>query len=863
MNKWVRALVLGSISCACFAGGPTVWIIGDSTVHNGGRGLDGWGEQLPLLFKPSQVQVENRAQGGRSSRSFLDEGLWDDIAGKIKPGDFVLIQFGHNDGGGKYFDEKRRASIHGTGDESETGRGPGGEELTVYSYGWYLRRFAADALEKGATPILISPIPRNRWKENGTVEREDRKYGLWARQTAERMEVPFLDLNAIIADYYDDMGAEKVKKFFPNDWTHTNAAGAEFNAACVAVGLRELNVALAQHLIPAQPEDRRKMEALDRGVVGILQADGTVFVSWRLLGSDPANVAFNLYRSNGPGSKEKLNAEPLTGPTLFIDKKPSRSRVNAYAVRAVIDGEEQRWSKPFKLPARSRPKPYLSVALKTPKGYTPNDASVGDLDGDGEYEIVLHQTGRAHDNSHSGKTDPPILQAYKLDGTLMWEIDLGINIREGAHYTQFMVYDFDGDGKAEVACKTADGSLDARRRVIGDRGADWVNNEGRILSGPEYLTVFNGETGETLDTTDYIPPRHPDTQAPTSGQMKEIWGDGYGNRGDRFLAAVAYLDGERPSLIMCRGYYTRTVLSAWNLRDGVLEPVWVFDSAAGPAGNRAFGGQGNHGLAVADVDADGRDEIIYGGMCIDDDGQGLYSTGFGHGDALHVSDLIPSRPGLEVFRIQERFDDAGMHLFSARDGEVLWKVASTSAGRDGEGPGRGVSMDIDPRYEGAECWAVGAGMKYLYDCMGNVISEKRPSSCNFGVWWDGDFQRELLDRISISKWNGVDHSESRLLTAEGCVWNNGTKANPCLSADILGDWREEVIWRSENNQELRIYTTTVPTEHRLPTLMHDAQYRLSIAWQNVGYNQPPHTSFVLGAPEKSGPFIQKVVTEKR
>lgn len=861
VSKQVLIILLGCLASVCFAGGPTVWIIGDSTVNNGSKGQEGWGEQMPLFFDASKVLVENRARGGRSSRSYFDEGLWDEVAGQIKPGDFVLIQFGHNDGGGNYFDEKRRASIHGTGDASETGNGPGGEDLVVHSYGWYLRRYASDTIQRGATPILISPIPRNRWKEDGTVEREDLKYGLWAGQTAERMEVPFLDLNAIVADYYDAMGPEKVQQFFPDDWTHTNTEGAEFNAACVAKGLRTLNIDLANCLVPPVPVNQRKMERLDRGVVGILQQDGHVFISWRLLGSDPEDVAFNLYRSNGPGSKEKLNAEPLSGPTFFVDTTPSRSRVNAYAVRALVDGVEQPWSKPFKLPARSEAKPYLSIKLNTPKGYAPNDASVGDLDGDGEYEIVLHQTGRGHDNSHGGETDPPILQAYKLDGTLLWEINLGKNIREGAHYTQFMVYDFDGDGKAEVACKTADGSLDSRRRAIGDRNADWVNKDGRILAGPEYLTVFNGETGEQLASADYLPPRHPETQNPTSAQLKDIWGDGYGNRGDRFLAAVAYLDGRRPSLIMCRGYYTRTVISAWDLRDGALEPVWTFDSAAGPESNRRFGGQGNHGLAVADVDGDGRDEIIYGGMCIDDNGQGLYSTGFGHGDALHVSDLNPSRPGLEVFRIQERFDDAGMHMFAANNGDVLWKIPSVSAGRDGEGPGRGLAMDIDARYEGAECWAVGAGMKYLYDCQGNVISDARPSSCNFGVWWDGDLQRELLDRTAISKWNGADRSESRLLTAKGCSWNNGTKANPCLSADILGDWREEVIWRSEDNKELRIYTTTIPTEYRFCTLMHDPQYRLSIAWENVGYNQPPHTGFVLGTPVKSGPFVQDVVLE--
>ncbi len=233
-----------------------------------------------------------------------------------------------------------------------------------------------------------------------------------------------------------------------------------------------------------------------------------------------------------------------------------------------------------------------------------------------------------------------------------------------------MVYDLDGDGKAEVAMKTADGSKDARGRVIGDASKDWRNDKGYILAGPEYLSVFNGLTGELIHTTDFIPPRAPALN-PTAAELKAIWGDGYGNRMDRFLAAVAYLDGKYPSLIMSRGYYTRTVITAWDLKNGKLEKRWTFDSEA--PGNKKYGGQGNHNLSVADVDGDGKDEIIFGAMCIDDNGQGLYSTGLGHGDALHVSDLDPAIPGLEVFGIQERFDDAGASFRSAATGEIYWK----------------------------------------------------------------------------------------------------------------------------------------------------------------------------------------------
>jgi rhamnogalacturonan endolyase len=590
----------------------------------------------------------------------------------------------------------------------------------------------------------------------------------------------------------------------------------------------------------------RQMEKLGRGLVAIHQGEAKVFVSWRMLGTDPESIAFNLYRATGNGAPVRLNREPIRNATCFVDTGVKNDQPNAYFVRAVVNGREQEASKPFMLPAQAPARAYLPVPLQTPTGYSPNDASAGDLDGDGEYEIVLHQAGRGKDNSQAGETDPPILQAYRLDGTLLWTINLGKNIREGAHYTQFMVYDLDGDGRAEMVCKTADGTVDGKGTVIGDGKADWRNERGYILAGPEYLTVFDGRTGRALATTSYIPPRHPTKLSPTSDELKAVWGDGYGNRVDRFLACVAYLDGIRPSVVMCRGYYTRTVLAAWNWRGGKLTHLWTFDSDEGPA-NRAYAGQGNHNLSAGDVDGDGKDEIVYGHMCVDDTGRGLYTTGIGHGDAMHLTDIDPGRAGLEVFSIQERFDDAGAHLYDARTGEVIWKKPSVSAGRNREGPGRGLALDVDPRYKGLECWAAGAGVTGMFDCKGNRIAEKTPA-CNMGVYWDGDVLREILDGTKIEKWDYPNSGASRLLSAHehGCAANNGTKANPCLSADILGDWREEVLWRTADNRELRIFTTTVPTDRRLYTLMHDPVYRLGIAWQNVAYNQPPHTGFYLG-----------------
>lgn len=611
--------------------------------------------------------------------------------------------------------------------------------------------------------------------------------------------------------------------------------------------------------------ERRQMENLGRGVVAVRFEEGKVFVGWRLLGTDPESIAFNLYRESNAERRVKLNVKPIVEATSFIDTQADVTKANSYFVRPLVNGREQKESARFTLPANSPVRQYLSVPLKTPEGYAPNDGSAGDLDGDGEYELVIHQVGRGRDNSQAGITTEPILEAYKLDGTFLWRINLGRNIREGAHYTQFMVYDLDGDGKAEVACKTADGTIDGKGKVIGDPKADYRlpegstvtvrtrdgveqkrNVSGFVLSGPEYLTIFDGQTGAALATTNYIPPRHPAKLNPTTAEMAELWGDGVGNRVDRFLACIAYLDGRRPSLVMTRGYYTRSVLAAWNWRDGRLTHLWTFDSDDGTEGSRKYRGQGNHNLSVADVDADGRDEIVFGAAVIDDNGRGLYSTGLGHGDALHVSDLNPNHAGLEVFNIQERFDDAGANFRDARTGEVLWKKPSVQAGADGEGPGRGLSLEIDPRHSGFESWVKGAGVTGLFNAKGEKISDAPPRSCNFGVWWDGDVLRELLDRNTIAKWNWTTGTENLLLTADGCTSNNGTKATPTLSADILGDWREEVIWRTTDNKELRIYTTVIPTSHRFYTLMHDPQYRLSVAWQNVAYNQPPHTSFYLG-----------------
>ena len=599
-----------------------------------------------------------------------------------------------------------------------------------------------------------------------------------------------------------------------------------------------LALLLSGSLVFAQLE----MEYLDRGLIAMPDRKGHLFVSWRLLGTEDPATTFNVYRTTA-GKLIKLNPQPVEASTSFMDSTADLSLEHQYTVKAVLKKKEEKNGAVYTVPANA--KPYLSIPLRTPAGYSANDASAGDMDGDGVYEIVIHMTGRGRDNSQKGITDPPVFQCYKLDGSFLWEINLGKNIREGAHYTQFMVFDLDSDGKAEIAMKTADGTIDGKGTVIGDSTRDFRNEQGYILSGPEYLTVFDGLTGAEKSTVMYDPPRYPNNLFPTTDELKSLWGDGYGNRMDRFLACVAYLDGVHPSLVMCRGYYTRTVLAAWDFKDKKLVKRWTFDS--NDKGNGKYAGQGNHNLTVTDVDGDGKDEIVYGQMTIDDNGTGLYTTGIGHADALHVSDLDPSRPGLEVFSIQEKFGDAGANFRDARTGEVIWKKPSVKAGDDGEGPGRGLSLDIDPRYEGFESWVAGAGIRGLFDAKGNMIAERTPA-CNMGIYWDGDPLSEILNGVNISKW---DYDSSRAVTIfdarnEGCASNNGTKANPCLSADLLGDWREELICRSTDSKELRIYSTVIPTTLKLYTLMHNPQYRLSIAWQNVAYNQPPHVSYFLG-----------------
>ena len=634
------------------------------------------------------------------------------------------------------------------------------------------------------------------------------------------------------------------------------------------------------HAQPRYDRTQLNLEHLNRGVVAF--RDGAqVIVSWRTLSADAIGQSFDVFR-NG----QKLNTAPLTkGGSFFIDSQPLTVDAT-YEVRGgSCDGS-------FTLKADT-PHGYLPLKLQkpaagtTPDGetftYSANDASVADVDGDGQYEIILKwDPSNAHDNAHDGYTGPTLFDCYRLDGTLLWRIDMGINIRSGAHYVPFIAYDLDGDGKAEFIVKTSDGTRDGLGQIIGDSLADYRHRApenaqnptperewskynkqgrpktGRILTGAEYITVFNGLTGEAMDTKPYIPER---------GNLKD-WGDDYANRSDRMLAAVGYLDGKHASAIFCRGYYTRTVLAAWDWDGRELKQHWVFDTDAPGTGKdgkplSTYAGQGNHNLRVADVDGDGCDEITYGSMAVDHDGIGLYNTGMGHGDAIHLMAFDPTTDELQVWDCHENRRD-GSDFRKAKTGEIIFQLPSKSD------VGRAMAADIDPENPGVEMWSTDShGIRnikgdVLYTAMDpddpqhqqHLKLGDRYLSVNFGIWWDGDLLRELLDHETVSKYDWQQKTIADVKHFDGVVFNNGTKSNPCLAADILGDWREEVIARTPDSDELRIFITPIPTDHRINCLMEDIPYRLSTAAQNVGYNQPSEPGFYLGPDKAVNKFLK-------
>ena len=628
--------------------------------------------------------------------------------------------------------------------------------------------------------------------------------------------------------------------------------------------------------------EKRVMEKLDRGTVAVKTNDG-VYLSWRLLGTESlTNQAFDIYRDS-----EKIYTTGEHDATCYTDSKGTAD--NKYTVvpkGEAIDKTEAVDVWTTNTTYKGRSVAYKDIAFKVPDGgktptdeeytYTANDMSVGDLDGDGEYEyIVKWDPSNSKDNSVKGYTGKVYLDAYELDGTLLWRIDLGVNIRAGAHYTQYMVYDFDGDGKSEVILKTALGSKDGEGNYVskagknitkGDDAKDYRNSSGLLMGkdgGPEYLTVFNGETGAAMQTVDFDPPR--------SILTSSKWGDSYANRSERYLAAVAYLDGVHPSVVMTRGYYTYVYAAAYTWDGTDLKEQWLStntpteknggtgctvkyaDGTSKNNTNKTLYAQGAHSVSVADVDNDGYDEIIFGSAVLDHDGTVLTYDGRGHGDAEHVSDF-DNDGKQEIFMAHEagkHNDDIIPYAVDIKryNGDIMLQAAKGDIGR-------GIMDNVDDDYALSSgnlslFWSVAADGIYNQagEKVGNIPNTNGSNMENFAVYWDGDLGRELLDGNKLVKYSIKSGTEriyynSKNSTLPGSI-NNSTKSNACLTADLFGDWREEIVLRYGDG--VRIYFSTIPTDYRLTTLMHDSQYRCAIAWQNVGYNQSPHTSYYIGS----------------
>lgn len=638
-------------------------------------------------------------------------------------------------------------------------------------------------------------------------------------------------------------------------------------------------------------------EKLDRGFAGVNTPNG-FHLSWRAFPSDKQDASYDIWRSTSGGKAVKVSAKSIKSTSDFFDTSADLSKDNTW----ILKSGSKELAK-FSVKA-SEGKNYIEIPVQKPASrgifrvtqrsygttdnYNPgdepdaysfnaSDCAVGDLDGDGQLEIILKwDPGNLNTPERTGLSGVTILDAYKMDGTLLWRIDLGHNIRSTYASTNFVVYDLDGDGKAEVVCKTAEGTVDGTGTIIGNPKADWRSMDeasatfGRVVIGPEYLTVFRGTDGKALDTRKFVPLRFP----------LNSWGgiggdDSNGILPEKYTAGVAYLDGKTPSVFFVRGADGKTVVAAWNYGGGKLENIWKFDSSDAKWGG--YSGNGNPNVTVADFDADGYDEICVGAMVVDHDGTGLCTTKLRGGASVHAGKFIPSRSGIQVFGTHDNsgvigafLQNPAMALYDGATGEIIW----------GKGPsemvGRGVAADIDPRHPGAEMWiglaesagpvgrarpapggprGMGPGgpqpaapvyegpLKGIYNAAGELISPVAPSSCNFIVYWDDDAQSELLDGTTISKWNWAEGTPDVLLNAQGVKAVNSGKAVPCFCGDILGDWREEVVWISSDDSALRIYMTPVAAKNRIPTLLSDRQYRLGLVWQNVGHNQPSHLSY--------------------
>lgn len=656
-----------------------------------------------------------------------------------------------------------------------------------------------------------------------------------------------------------------------------------------------MSIAMCGH---AQITPVAQMENLGRGVVALPSSKTGILVSWRMLGTEDENrMTFDVLRDG------EVVASDLAYVTNYADTKGKST--SKYQIVTKIDGEVvettdaiQPWTNSFFQVHLDRP------AAGSDYTYSPSDCSVGDVDGDGEYEIIVKwDPSNAKDNSQGGKTGKVYLDCYKVDWTAggegvtaqrLWRVDLGVNIRAGAHYTQFMVYDFDGDGRAEMMCKTAPGSKDGQGNYVSAAGTesaiksvnntkDWRNGDGRVDGGYEFLTVFEGLTGKALHTVFYKPNRSAQTTGSEAAGTFN-WDDrsgkkdyaSYGNRGERYLAGVAYLDGadKNPHAVFCRGYYTYAYLWAVSFDGKQIKDKWYHSSHSktqykvtangstktynAPAtttgnGSRTMYGNGNHNMSVGDVDGDGCDEIVWGSATLDHDGKMLSATGYGHGDAIHLADHNPDRPGLELFEIHEG-SPYGWDLHDAATGEILF---SATGGSDN---GRGVAGNFYEGHRGSTF--LSANDRQHRSAVTGKVVRNAATSMNFRIYWDDDPYEELLDGGTITKLTSSGISEIKIKGKSPYAYNNssscnGSKSTPNIVADLFGDWREELIlWNSANSSTLNVFTSDIQTSYAAPTLMHDHLYRMGVAWQNVAYNQPPHLGYYL--PDRFKPVFNFV-----
>ncbi len=552
----------------------------------------------------------------------------------------------------------------------------------------------------------------------------------------------------------------------------------------------------------------RVNERLGRGVVALPVEGGRVYVSWRLLRTDPGNVAFNVYRATGRGRPVKLNAVPIAATTDFVDEAPTFRMESHYWVRPVVHGKELEASDAFVLPPNPEVKPYLSIKLQGE--YTAQKVGIGDLNGDGRYDFVIKQPSDNIDPYHAYWTRSPDtykIEAYLSDGTFLWRKDLGWAIERGIWYSPYLVYDLDGDGKAEVAAKTGEG--------------DPRDPDGRVTGGPEYLSLWDGMTGEEK------------ARVPWPSREGFSGANGY-NYASRNQLGVAFLDGKTPCLLVARGTYTTMKLEAYQYHAGKLEKLWSWD---GRDERPPYRGQGAHFMHCGDVDGDGKDEVVLGSCVIDDNGDGLWSTGLGHPDHCYLGDIDPSRPGLEIYYgIEPGHLANSVCLVDAKTGEILWGINE----RTWHVHGSGLCSDFDPLHLGMECYSGESEMpkekprRWLHSAKGELLADERTWDVGLSpraVYWDADPQRELVLGGRVLDYLGKTHTDQ--VQGSQIAW-----------ADVLGDWREEIITTVPG--ELRIYTTTIPATDRRACLMQDSIYRADVAHLAMGYPQPPMTSYCLG-----------------